>query len=189
MRHRRRSVRLHEYDYSWPGAYFITIRAYDQRHLFGKIVDGRLNVSDEGRIGQTVWDDLPRHYHHVMTDTFVIMPNHIHGIIVITEAGVGAGFKPAPTGTTKEFVRHGLPEIVRALKSFSARRINEWRGMPGRSVWQRGYYEHVIRNDESIDQIRAYITNNPKRWDVDEEHRQKMRRKGVVAEEALPWNT
>jgi REP element-mobilizing transposase RayT len=110
------------------------------------------------------WADLPQHYLNVKCDAFVIMPNHIHGIILLREFNVGAGLKPAPTR------RHGLPEIVRALKTFSARRINEIRRTPGASVWQRNYYEHVVRNDDELLCIREYILNNPMRWDNDREN-------------------
>ena len=79
------------------------------------------------------------------------------------ENSVGAGFKPAPT-------KYGLPEIVRGFKTFSSRRINESRGTPGTPVWQRNYYEHIIRNDESLDRIREYIANNPMQWEWDVEN-------------------
>ncbi|WP_232280630.1 transposase [Chloroflexus aggregans] len=94
-------------------------------------------------------------------DAFVVMPNHVHGIVVI----VGAGLKPAPTTT-----RHGLPEIVRQFKTFSARRINEMRGTPGVSVWQRNDDEHIIRNEESLNCIREYIANNPLKWQLEREN-------------------
>lgn len=128
----------------------------------------RLNAY--GEIVQAVWDGLPNHYGHVLLDAFVIMPNHIHAIIMLDVATpVGAGFKPAPTATaTKK--RHGLPEIVRAFKTFSARRINELRNSPGVSIWQRNYYEHIIRSESSLDCIRGYIANNPMRWADDTEN-------------------
>ena len=91
------------------------------------------------------------------------MPNHVHGIIIIRD--VGAGSEPAPT--TK---RHGLPEIVRQFKTFSARRINRRRGTPGQPVWQRNYYEHIIRHEESLNRIRDYILTNPLRWNLDREN-------------------
>ena len=95
---------------------------------------------------------------------FSIMPNHVHGIIVLCSGDVGAGFKPAPTETKQ----YGLPEIVRALKTYSSRRINEIRNTPGTPVWQRNYYEHIIRNDGELNRIREYIVNNPEQWEEDE---------------------
>ena len=111
------------------------------------------------------WFDLPNHYAHVRLDAFVIMPNHVHGVIVLTE--VGAGLKPAPTVVAK---RHGLPEIVRGFKTFSSRRINELRGTPGTPVWQRNYYEHVIRGEDELNRVREYIDSNPTGWLEDRYH-------------------
>ena len=159
----RRPIRLQGYDYSRAGAYFVTVCTHDRLCLFGEIADRRMALNDAGRMVQQVWDDLPNHYSHVELDECVVMPNHVHGIVVI----VGAGLKPAPTKPTK---RHGLPEIVRALKAFSARRINEMRGMPGGKIWQRGYYEHIIRNDDELNRIREYIANNPMKWEMDREN-------------------
>ncbi|BBO15821.1 conserved hypothetical protein [Candidatus Brocadia pituitae] len=122
-----------------------------QLNLFGKLV-------------QTHWNDLPHHYPNVKLDAFVIMPNHAHGIIILTEIDmVGAGLTPAPT----IIKRHGLPEIVRALKTFSARRINELRNIKGISLWQRNYYDHIIRNEKSLNIIRRYILYNPVMWAYD----------------------
>jgi putative transposase len=115
---------------------------------------------------------LTDHYSGIALDTFVIMPNHVHGIIIITDRvmvvdPVGAGFEPAPTGNAK---RHGLPEIIRAFKTFSARKINETRNARDRPVWQRNYYEQIIRNDNSYETIRQYTLENPLHWVQDEEN-------------------
>ena len=96
------------------------------------------------------------------------MPNHVHGIITITgdtDADVRAGLKPAPTSLPAK--RHGLPEIVRGFKTFSSRHINQIRGVPGTRVWQRNYYEHVIRSDAALIRIRQYIRDNPAKWAED----------------------
>jgi len=121
-------------------------------------------LNDLGKIVDKCWDDLPNHYPHIELDTFVIMPNHIHGIIMLHD-DVGAGLKPAPTRK-----RHGLPEIVRAFKTFSSRHINQIRDTTGTPVWQRNYYEHVIRDETSLNDIRQYIIDNPLRWENDEEN-------------------
>ncbi len=184
-RRRRRSIRLAGYDYTQAGAYFVTICTEGRECLLGEIVDGEMRPGDAGAIALAAWNDLPRHYARVRLDTFVIMPNHVHGIIVLTDdvaadvgtgivgadaagLGVGAGLKPAPTQR-----RHGLPEVVRAFKTFSARRINELRGTPGVPVWQRNYYEHIIRNAASLERIRTYIETNPERWSLDRENLQR----------------
>ena len=177
----RRSIRLQGYDYTRQGAYFVTICTRNRVCLLGDIVEGRIRLSEAGRLAQAVWEDLPHHYPHVQIDVWVIMPNHMHGIIILTEAqateddmqsgadprtAVGAGFKPAPTAAT----RHGLSEIVRAFKTFSARRINALHNTVGTPFWQRNYYEHVIRNESALDRIRQYIVDNPARWREDPEN-------------------
>ena len=158
--HRRRSLRLRGYDYSWAGAYFVTVCTYNRACLFGEIVNGEMRLNGVGQVARRVWDGLPRHYRHVELDAVVVMPNHVHGILTL----VGAGFKPAPTP------RHGLPEIVRAFKTFSARRINGLRHTPGVPVWQRNYYEHIIRNETALNRVRQYIMDNPARWAEDPEN-------------------
>jgi putative transposase len=162
----RHLTRLRDYDYSQPGAYFITICTKNRRFLFGEIENDLMSINDYGEIVRLSWLDLPQHYANVQLDTFVIMPNHIHGIIFLED--VGAGFKPAPTGSGSK--RYPLSEIVRAFKTFSSRHINKLRNMPGTSVWQRNYYEHVIRRDEVLNKIRQYIEFNPLRWTLDREN-------------------
>ena len=165
-KHHRRSIRLDGYGYSKAGAYFVTICTKNRECLFGEIVDGEMRLNDAGRMVQSVWIELPRHYAGVNIDAFVTMPNHVHGIIVLMDVGiVGAGFKPAPTKK-----RHCLPEIVRAFKTFSARHINQWRGTCGTPVWQRNYYERVIRVEDDMDRIRRYIEDNPALWETDQEN-------------------
>jgi hypothetical protein len=145
----RRSIRLARYDYTEPGAYFVTVCAWGKKCLFGKVVDGEMQLNRWGESVRETWDRLPRHYPYVELDAFVIMPNHVHGIIFLVGAGfkpallgdpsadeattgrMRAGLKPAPT------TRHELPEIIRAFKTFSARRINERRRTPGIRLWQR----------------------------------------------------
>ena len=170
-KHRRRSLRLRDYDYSQAGAYFVTICTHNRTCLFGDIVDGEMRLNEDGRLAQSVWEALPKHYSHVELDAVVVMPNHVHGIIVLTATPVGAGFKPAST-------RHGLPEIVRAFKTFSGRRINQSRSTPGTPVWQRNYYEHVIRNDAALNRLRQYIAENPARWAEDPENPARQSHKG-----------
>ncbi len=161
-----RLTRLKEYDYSQPGGYFITICTKNRYCLFGKVENDQMKLNHCGEIAQLSWSQLSEHYHNVELDVFIIMPNHIHGIIFLTD--VGAGFKPAPT--VLGFYCHPLPEIVRGFKTFSSKKINELRNMSGTPVWQRNYYEHVIRKDESLDKIREYIVTNPLRWALDREN-------------------
>jgi putative transposase len=154
--HHRRSIRLQGYDYSQAGAYFVTICTQNRECLFGDIVNGGMRLNEAGRVVESVWDGLPGHYAHVELDAMVIMPNHFHGIIVL-----------APTPAA---VRHGLSEIVRALKTFSSRRINEMRQSTGAKLWQRNYWEHIVRNEPELNRIREYIHNNPAQWELDKLH-------------------
>ena len=163
-RRHRRSIRLAGFDYSQPGAYFITVCTHDRRSLFGDVVDWEMSPNEYGRLVAASWDDLPNHYPHVSLDAFVVMPNHVHGVIVLKhhdDVDVGAGFKPARTK------RHGLPEIVRGFKTYSSRRINKIRRTPSVPVWQRSYYEHVIPKEDELNAVRQYILDNPAKWSED----------------------
>jgi REP element-mobilizing transposase RayT len=130
---RRRSLRLPGYDYSQAGAYFITSCTQNRVTLFGEVIDGNVRLNEMGTIVQQTWEDLPTHYHDIDLDAFIVMPNHVHGIIILADQSER---------------RHAIPEIVRSFKTFSARGLNEHAGKGG-VLWQRGYYEHVIRNDRS----------------------------------------
>lgn len=189
QKHHRRSIRLKGYDYSSAGAYFVTIVAWRREMLFGEVVDGEMRLNRNGYIVRDAWFDLMNHYRHVELGAFVIMPNHVHGIIVLVDDGrggspvLGKTHLPddphtdkdiLPINQTRPYVkpkpRHGLPEIVRAFKSFSARRINRLRRTDGIPVWQRNYYEHIIRDDREMDRIHRYIEFNPSMWAEDEEN-------------------
>ena len=163
----RQSFRLENHDYRSAGAYFLTICTKDRTPLLATVTDGLLNPTPAGDHVRRVWEDLPNHYRHVRLDAFVVMPNHVHGVLWlrsmdgVTDIDPRAGLKPAPTK------RHGLPEIIRGFKTFSSRRINQARGASGTPVWQRNYHEHVIREDESLNRIRDYVRLNPANWATD----------------------
>ena len=171
-KHRRHSIRLKGYDYTQPGAYFVTICTHRREMLFGRVVDGVMQLNEFGRIVEWTWYDLPNHVANITLDAFVIMPNHVHGIIIINPpATVGAGSEPVPTIDAAAGPKpYGLPEIVLQFKTFSARRINARRGVRGVPVWQRNYYEHIIRNQHALNAIRRYIIENPARWQKDREN-------------------
>lgn len=198
----RRSIRLRGYDYAQAGAYFVTIVTKDRACLFGEIVDGEMRPNQFGRIIQATWNELPEHYSGVECDAFVVMPNHVHGIIVLVEDDggvgsndVGAGLKPAqpglrPTtapraGLNPAPTRHRLAEIIRAFKTFSARRINDMRKTPGFPIWQRNYYEHIVRSENELNRIREYIANNPLQWEMDRENPSRTADK--LTRKAEPW--
>jgi putative transposase len=154
LRARRRSLRLPGYDCSQAGAYFITACTQNRVMLFGEVIDCEVRLNEMGTIVQQMWDDLPTHYHGIDVDAFIVMANHVHGIVILADQSER---------------RHAISEIVRGFKTFSARRVNERAGRRG-VLWQRGYYEHVIRHEKALERIRAYIENNPPRWADDPEN-------------------
>lgn len=175
---RKNSLRLKGYDYSGPGAYFVTFRVKGRQCILGEIVNGHIHLSPIGNIVEGVWQDLPTHYPNVILDAFCVMPNHVHGIIVINDhyesagaslTSVWVGFKPTQTipSPAPAICRHGLPEIIRGFKTFSAKRINEYRNTLGIAFWQRNYYDHIIRNEDEWQRIADYIDANPACWETD----------------------
>jgi putative transposase len=181
-RHHRRSIRLKGHDYAQPGAYFVTICTRERECLFGHVVNGEMRLNDAGEIARRCWEDIPDHFPHAVSDAVVIMPNHVHGVIVIHgrgEASVPLHVSKERTGSDASPLRQrpngtqpgSLSAIVQNLKSISTRRMNAARGMLGTPVWQRNYYEHVVRNDEELEAIRQYILNNPANWVTDENYR------------------
>ncbi len=166
--HHRRSLRLQGYDYTQEGAYFVTVCLRDRACLFGDISDGKMILNDAGLIAEKHWHDIPAHFPHIELDEFVIMPNHIHGIILINCRGTACR---APT--TEQFgkpVAGSLPTIIRSFKSAVTKRFNSSYNGSGYRIWQRNYYEHIIRDDASLNLIRQYIMENPSRWAEDEEN-------------------
>ena len=183
---RRRSVRLRGYDYSTPGAYFITVCTQNRLPLFGEVANGRMEANRLGSVIEDCWAKLPDHYDNVALDAFILMPNHVHGVIIIEDGPtcVGAGLKPAlPAAVSVR--RHGVPEIVRAFKTFSARKINEMRASTGTPVWQRGFYDHVIRDDGELDRVRTYVMDNPRKWSEDADNPANWRGRGRVSNPPL----
>ena len=209
----RRSIRLHGYDYAQPGAYFVTICVQNRECLFGDVVDGVMRLNQAGQMVHMVWKELSAFYPGTEVDAYIIMPNHIHGIIVLVGAtpcgrpdmeigrpdmeigrpnmeigrpdiippsdmgraqgpdgrasGIGQPRGVAPTLT--------LPDVIHRFKTMTTKRYADgvkqsaWPPFAGR-LWQRNYYEHIIRNEESLNRIREYITNNPLQWALDREN-------------------
>lgn len=141
---RRKPVpRCPGFDYRADGLYFVTVCTRGREPLLGTLVGGTCLPTNAGRVVLAVWEALPRHYAGVRLDAFVVMPDHVHGLMGLESAEVP------------------LWEIVRALKSFSARRINEARDTPGSRVWQRTFYDRIVRDDRAHAALRAYIAVNP----------------------------
>ncbi len=163
-KHHRRSIRLKGFDYTREAAYFVTICIQNGTCLFGEIVNGQMRLNDAGRVAQMMWKAIPTHFPHVETDAWVVMPNHVHGIIITV--GATHASPPRQSGPPKG----SLGAIVGSYKSAVSRQINQLHGTPGALVWQRNYYEHIIRNNTGLNRIRKYIAGNPAHWDEDMEN-------------------
>jgi len=186
--HHRRSIRLKEYDYSQEGLYFITFCCQNRLHLFGEIISGKMMLNDAGKIAEKCWLEIPEHFKNVILHDFVIMPNHVHGIIEFKNNDlnntVGANqyspknvsieetkivssidtnidsSKQMPKSTSKT-----IGSVIRGYKIGVTKWMRQNRNVT--DVWQRNYYEHIIRNDIAYCRISEYIKNNPKKWDED----------------------
>ncbi len=191
--HHRRSIRLKNYDYTSQGAYFITIVTQNREHFFGEIINGSMHLNECGKIAQHCWLDIPNHFPNTQLDEFVIMPNHVHGIIYINdndfigEYDVGANdvgvydvggndvgvydvgannnspLPKRPRGTSKT-----IGSIVRGFKIGVTKWFRQHTNIY--NVWQRNYYKRIIRNDFELKNIRQYIINNPSNWQQNHEN-------------------
>jgi putative transposase len=169
-RYRGGSLRLPGYDYAEAGAYAVTIRAWGGQPLFGEVVDGVVHLNAYGDIAQSCCEEIPLHFPHAWLDTCVVMPDHLHAIVVLRDWPQQCGSQAREHGEGfGRPVRGSLPRIIRSLKSAVTKRINELRGRQAGSVWQRGYYEHVIRDDCELQEHRQYILENPCRWSLQRE--------------------
>ncbi len=168
---RRVALRLPDFDYFQEGWYFITICTKRRAYLFGHIVNEEMQLNEFGEIVAATWDDLSCYNPTIKLDAFTVMPNHVHGIIVI--AGSKAGGETPPLQKTPT-----LGQILGYYKYQSTAKINALRKTASEPVWQRGYYEHVIRDEESLNRIREYIIYNPQRWDLDRENPQAQGKDG-----------
>jgi len=168
-RPRRRSIRLPGYDYSKAGAYFLTICAHEKQQLFGKVEDGNTVLNDAGRIVNSEWLKTGKIRIGIELDDWVVMPNHFHGILVFTECGETGTARRAPTDRLfGKPVPGSLPTVVRSFKSAVTKRINQIRQKPGMPVWQRNYWDRVIRDASELDRLREYIQVNPAQWETDQ---------------------
>jgi len=165
FKHHRRSIRLRGYDYTAPGAYFITIDTHGGLCIFGEIACGVMRLNDFGKIANAEWLKTPSLRPGIALDEFQIMPNHMHGIIVINDDK-----QPDHIPAIEQFskpVIGSIPTIVRAYKSAVTYHINRIRNAPGAELWHSNYYEHIIRDIYELSRIRKYIRNNPLQWDID----------------------
>ena len=165
--HHRRSIRLKGYDYSRNGAYFITVCAQNRTCFFGNIKQGEMILNDAGKMAQDIWIEIPEYYDGIEINAFQIMPNHIHGIII-----VGAGPRACPDNDISQ-KGLSLPDVVHRFKTLTTKKYidgvkqHDWQPFD-RKLWQRNYHEHIIRDEQSLHKIREYIMNNPRDWERDE---------------------
>ena len=174
----RQSIRLQGYDYSQAGAYFITICTQNRLHLFGRIVDGEMILNDAGKIIFDQWMCLSQRFHTIELHECVVMPNHIHGIIEITNAAdtVGVGLVPTrDKNATERATTRVTPTvgyIVGAYKSLTTTRYIDgvkqlgWQRF-NKKIWQRNYWEHIVRDEKEYHRIAQYIIANPLKWEMD----------------------
>jgi len=173
QKHHRRSIRLKDYDYSQAGGYYVTIVVQGRECLFGEIVKREMFLNDFGKIADECWRSIPDHFPFVELGAYVVMPNHVHGIIVITDNGRGAALlRPynhpdINDNPHKINVKPGsLGAIVRSYKSAVSYRIHKEHNTTG--IWQRNYYEHILRDEKDLQNKADYIEANPSLWDEDD---------------------
>jgi putative transposase len=164
--HHRHSIRLKGYDYSQAGAYFVTLVTWQRECLFGEVVNEEMILNRYGEIAAQTWQWLENQYPYVELGAWVVMPNHSHGILIIHDDGRG-GSRSAPTVKIKH---KPLGQLIGAFKTVSTKQINLLRQTEGQIVWQRNYYEHIIRNEREMENIWKYIESNPVMWYDDEEN-------------------
>lgn len=170
QKHHRRSIRLKDYDYSQAGAYYVTIDVQNRECFLGEIVNYEMVLNDAGKMVEEQWVALTERFPTVELDLYQVMPNHIHGIIV-----VGATLAKRPVGVVAQNKNPTLGDIIGAFKSITTHEYilgvdnKHWPQFYKR-LWQRNYYEHVVRDEKDLNRIRDYIQSNPANWDEDEEN-------------------
>jgi len=176
----RKSNRLKNYDYSESGYYFVTVCTQNREEWFGKIESGEMFLSTSGEIARDFWAEIPLHFQHIEIDEFSVMPNHVHGILIIEEnmvrdvivgnAYMRSNQRNAFMHSLQNRTKMLLPKIIQQYKASVTRKINSFEG--GLHFgWQKSFYDHVIRNDKSLDNLRQSIANNPLKWELDIENR------------------
>ena len=199
LKHHRRSIRLKHYDYSREGAYFVTVVTQDRQGVLAEIVTDEIVLTEAGTMVWEIWRAMPTFYPGVEVDACVVMPNHVHGIVVMTglektlasdgQVGSKPGQAPVPAPTeaaaapAENPMRMSLSEVVHRFKTMTTTRYMagvHQRGWPGfrKQLWQRYYYEEVIRTVARWNEVRQYIADNPRRWHEDEENLDGRRDRG-----------
>ena len=162
----RTSPRIPNYDYATPGIYFVTVCATAGHLRFGSVNNGEIRLNETGKVVAQCWEDIPAHFKTVELGSYVVMPNHLHGLITLTDA---------LDGSSQDSARPSLNTVIGSFKSAATRRVNVIRNTPGAKLWQRTYYDHAIRTESGLERIREYIASNPARWELDDENPAKVR--------------
>jgi putative transposase len=170
----RRTPRLKEYNYTQPGAYFVTICTHERECLFGEVKNALCTLTSEGQIVERCWLEIPRHRPYVRLDEFIVMPNHIHCIIHILppeQSSPVVGTRLAVSENLSEGFARPVPgslsRIIGSFKSAASREINTLSNTQGRPLWQTRFHDRIIRDEEELSRIREYIINNPAQWEDD----------------------
>jgi len=160
---------LPDYDYTSEGLYYVTLCTWDRRQILGDIKNEEMHLSSIGEMIQKAWSELSRYDPRIILDEWRVMPNHLHGIIGMDRNVLGfycgRAQGPAPTINVMS-----LPDVVQRFKSWTTRQYLDMNSSSRGLLWQRGYYEHIIRDDHDLNRIHEYIRNNPKNWDADPEN-------------------
>ncbi len=168
--HHCQSIRLRGYDYSQPGGYFITICTQHRECNLGELINGEIQFTVQGMIASVFWLEISHHFPNVKLDKFILMPNHIHGIIFITDKNIGEINNKGEKGGETPPLRKGktsLGQIVAYYKYRTTKIINQIDETPGQRIWQRNFYDRIIRTEKALHIMRQYIANNPQRWNKD----------------------
>ena len=174
--YQRRSIRLDSYDYSQPGVYFITLVTAERTERFGAIIEGEMRLSPVGQMVYREWYQLPERFSGLESTAFVLMPNHIHGVLSYCakapENQAASALQQTNISDVRlpQVARGSLGAILRAFKSSTSLRYHRMRESDAGPLWQRNYYEHIVRNPAELERIYAYIVNNPCQWALDSEN-------------------
>jgi REP-associated tyrosine transposase len=170
MKRFRKNTRLKDYDYSESGYYFVTICTKDHQKHFGEISTEKMQLSDIGDIAKMYWQGIPIHFADTLLDEFIIMPNHIHGIVILDKSVGNADLRSLPKDSNRSKMQ--LSKIIHGFKSSVTRTIHKTRNNNS-FIWQKSFYDHVISNEQMLNKIREYILNNPLRWVLDKYYLEK----------------
>ncbi len=171
----RKTTRLPNYDYSKNGFYFVTICAWERKKYFGEIINGKIELNEIGKMVKQYWEKIPQHFENIFLDKFVIMPNHVHGIVVIERDSPSVGTRHVASlrniasiqiNKFGPLYQGSLSTIIHAFKASVTRESRRKKILY--KIWQRSFHDHIIRNDLDLMRIREYIQNNPRNWEMDE---------------------